>query len=342
LGGAAVLATLVTASPSYAQRPSDKAIAEALFRDAKQRLEAGDIDGACPKFQDSQKMDPALGTLLFLAICHERQGRTATAWSEFSSASSWADRTAQPERGDLARKHMAALEARLWKLTIHAVKTPGLELRVDGAQMSAASLDIPLPLDTGDHVIEASAPEYRPWRTTVKVPSEAGAGTVEVPALEPVPSMPPPVAAPVAPPPTGNPEIPTEPPPASSGRTIAAWTSVVVGVAGIATGAVFGFLTLQERDNANKLCHPNTGAPGGHCDPGGHSDIDRAYTYATVSDVAFGVGAAGAIAATYLLLRGPGTSASNGTGNAAHPASVSVAPAIGPTQVGLAVGGRFE
>src|SRR5262249_37092530 len=140
-GAVAALAVLASASTAAAQRPSDKGIAEALFRDAKQRLEAGDVDGAGPKFQDSQKIDPALGTLLFLAICHERQGRTATAWSEFASASSWADRTAQPERGDLARKHMAALESRLWKLTIHtaAAKIPGLEIRVDNGTMSAAA-----------------------------------------------------------------------------------------------------------------------------------------------------------------------------------------------------------
>jgi hypothetical protein len=327
------LAMVTLPSAAWAQRPSDKGIAEALFRDAKQRLEAGDVDGACPKFQDSQKIDPALGTLLYLAICHERQDRTATAWSEFSSASSWANRSDQAERGDLARKHMAALEARLWRLTVHAVATvPGLELRIDNGVMSLASLDTPLPLDPGEHTIEATAPDRKPWHTTVKVPNEAGAATVEVPALD---------LAPVAPttPVLGGPALPAVPPPPAppegSGRTIAAWTGGVVGVAGIGLGTVFGILTFQERSNAKAAC------PNGRCVAGGMDDIHQASTDATVSTVAFSVGAAGAIVATYFLLQGNHSSAAAAAASAPPP-RVMVTPTVSPRDVGFVVQARFD
>src|SRR5215471_19286696 len=62
------------------------AIAEALFRHGRELLDAGKVSEACEKFAASQRADPALGTLLNLAACHEREGRTATAWSEFTDA----------------------------------------------------------------------------------------------------------------------------------------------------------------------------------------------------------------------------------------------------------------
>jgi len=331
-GFVAVVAMVIIPSVARADRSADKSIAEALFRDAKQRLESGDVDGACPKFQDSQRIDPALGTLLYLAICHERQGRNASAWSEFASASSWADRSDQSERGDLARKHMVALEARLWKLTIHAPASPvpGLELQVDGGAMSLASVDTPLPLDPGPHSIEASAPGHTAWQTTLDVPGEPGGATVQIPPLEILPVTPPPVvtgsALPVSPPASG--------PPAGSRPAVATWTGGALGVAGFAMGTVFGVLTFQERSNAQSLC------PNGACKAGGTDDIHRAYTDATISTVAFSVAAAGAIVATYfLLLKAPPTS----TGTAARPpASVMVAPAVSPRELGLALQARFE
>jgi hypothetical protein len=332
-GLVAVLAMLSIPSVARADRSSDKGIAEALFRDAKQRLESGDVDGACPKFQDSQKMDPALGTLLFLAICHERQGRNATAWSEFASASSWADRSDQSDRGDLARKHMAALEARLWKLTIHAPATPmpGLEIKIDRGSMSLASVDIPLPLDPGDHTIEASAPDHKPWHTTVQVPNDPGGAAVQIPPLEPMPIAPAPIPLGTTPLPATPVVAPAAP---GSGRAIGIWTGGVIGVAGVAMGTVFGVLTFQERSNAKSLC------PSGVCKAGGMDDIHQAYTDATISTVAFSVGAAGALLATYFLLQGSGGSASSGA--AAHPPTVMVAPAVSPRDVGFTVQARFE
>jgi hypothetical protein len=332
---ALVLVALAGSSVAEAQRPSDKAIAEALFRDGKQKLESGDIEGACPKFQDSQRIDPALGTLLFLAICHERQGRTATAWSEFSSAASWADRSAQTERGDIARKHMSALEAHLWKLTIHAAATPGLELRVDNGLMSAAAADIPLPLDPGEHTVEASAPTFKPWRGKVQVPNEPGTGTIEIPPLEAAPAA---VATPAAPGPPGTAIVEgPPPPPPSPGKAIAMWTSAAIGVAGVATGTIFGLLTLQERDNAKKVCTADPSGHGGSCSQGGLDDINHAYTDSTIANIGFGVGAAGAIVATYFLLQGGGKSSDT---QAAH-ARLTVAPEVSPRDVGFAVGGRF-
>src|SRR5688500_18545046 len=71
---------------------SDKALAEVLFREGRQLLQRGETDAACEKFAESHRLDEALGTLLNLAVCHESQGRFASAWAEFHQAAATARR----------------------------------------------------------------------------------------------------------------------------------------------------------------------------------------------------------------------------------------------------------
>src|SRR6185369_7977058 len=76
-----------------AQNASDtKAKANELFADGQHLIAAGDFDGACSKFEASLQLLDRLGVRLNLADCHERQGRTATAWAEFREAASQADK----------------------------------------------------------------------------------------------------------------------------------------------------------------------------------------------------------------------------------------------------------
>src|SRR5450755_3617279 len=61
----------------------DPAAAEALFRDGRAAAQRGDWETACPKLRESQRLDPAAGTLLNLADCEEHRGKVATAWQLF-------------------------------------------------------------------------------------------------------------------------------------------------------------------------------------------------------------------------------------------------------------------
>ena len=70
-------------SVASAAEPHDAAAADVLFRRAKDALAAGNVDGACASFAESQRLDPAAGTLLNLADCEEKQGKLATAWQHF-------------------------------------------------------------------------------------------------------------------------------------------------------------------------------------------------------------------------------------------------------------------
>src|SRR4051812_13667011 len=73
--------------------------AEELFRQGKAEMAKGSYERACPMFAESYKQDPAMGTLLNLALCHEAIGRIATAWGEWRTVEQQA-RSAVPPRED--------------------------------------------------------------------------------------------------------------------------------------------------------------------------------------------------------------------------------------------------
>src|SRR6185369_12155545 len=75
---------LSQAGAVYAQ--SDSAIAQSLFDEGRKLMNEKKFAEACPRLERSYKLDPAAGTLLNVAVCHEGLGRTATAWNEFREA----------------------------------------------------------------------------------------------------------------------------------------------------------------------------------------------------------------------------------------------------------------
>src|SRR5262245_21968497 len=54
-----------------------------LFNQGKALFDQHKYEAACAKFEASYGIEAGGGTLLNLALCHEKVGRTATAWSEY-------------------------------------------------------------------------------------------------------------------------------------------------------------------------------------------------------------------------------------------------------------------
>ena len=71
----------------------EQAAAEALFQEARQLMKTGAYAEACPKLFDSNRLDTAVGTLLYLGECYEKSGKTASAWTTFLAAAESAHRT---------------------------------------------------------------------------------------------------------------------------------------------------------------------------------------------------------------------------------------------------------
>ena len=339
---ACLLSALVAPSVARAQvSPEEKATAEAVFEEGMRLIKQGNFADACPKFEMSQRVEPAVGTMLYLAECYERTNRTASSWAMFREAASLAETSGQTERMKTAQARAARLEPRLAWLTIDVAKealVPGLQIRRNGVLMSPELSGTASPVDPGDVLVEASAPGHLPYSAKVKVAAK-GRVVVPVPALQAAPDAPPPVPPPPAPesaPPAAGASAPTPAaaPPASAPAPAAAahasptpWIVGGAGVLALGVGTVFGLKAISNADDARKLC------PNGHCtDAAGETAANDAHTQATISNVSFVIGAAAVATGAVLyftLPTKPGT-------------QVGLLPMADPSTLGLAVRGKLE
>lgn len=190
------VAFIVVAAALPARAQDDTALALTLFDQGKKLADAQNYVEACPRFLDSYKLTPKLGTLLNLADCYEKIGKTASAWARFTEAIAMAESAHEGERATFAKQHADDLVKSLATLTITAPNTsPNLQITRDGTVLDLASLDVAVPVDPGAHVIEVSAPKKKTLTLTIIVPKNA-AQSLELPELEAVPE---PVIAPPPP-----------------------------------------------------------------------------------------------------------------------------------------------
>ena len=300
------LSLTLHAPPSYAQT-RDPAAAEALFREGRSLSDAGDIAGACAKFRESDRLDPAVGTTFNIADCEERLGHLATAWTLFDEVAQRLP--AADKRRTVSQKRAAALEPRLPKLSVKLVAgaPEGTRVTRDGVELGSASLGTPLPIDPGEHTVVVSAPgrAERPFKVIV---SER-----EIRALEVAPGDP--SAAPVQTKPLATLPIETAPPPQHDSRTLA-YVLGGVGVAGFITGAVAGALVLQKKGVVSDHCNADK-----RCDDAGLAATRAGKTLGIVTTAGLITGVVGVGAGTYLIL--------------------SAGSRENPTSASLALSGRF-
>ncbi len=166
------LSSILAAQPVFAQG-ANAALAESLFREGKKLLDAKNYRQACPKLAESFRLDPATGTLLALAMCHEGDGKTASAWAEYNDVAGRSLKDGRSDRDQAARARAAELEPKLSTLAISVPSevrgARGLEVRRDGVAGGAAAWDVAVPTDPGEHVVEAIAQGKKAWKATVTV-----------------------------------------------------------------------------------------------------------------------------------------------------------------------------
>lgn len=321
VAGAVLLGVSV---PARADTSSENAaLAETLFRDGKELMAEKRFDLACPKLAESNRLDPATGTLLALALCHEGGGLLATAWVEFTDVLA-ATADTRPDRALVARDHIAQIEPTLSRLTVTVpaavAAIPGLEVLRDGVPLDRSAWGVAAPVDGGPHAIVARAPGRRDWSAQLSVATARQRSVVEVPPLAPE-SAPPAGATAVA--------AATPPPEASSKPATFAWGIGVaaLGVVGLGTGAYFGFTAISDIHSAKAQC---PAAPA-CASPTPVNTNAEGMRDATIADAALGVGVAASAVGLFLIL----------TGRPRATEALHVSPSLARSGGGLDVAGEF-
>lgn len=297
----ACLACVLLLAPAARAQSRDRATAEALFRAGREAAEHGDFATACARFNESNRLDPAPGTVFNLGDCNEKIGKLASAWQRYQEVIQ--KLPPSDPRVTVAQQHSAALEARVPHLTLRLGPGASSDASVsrDGVELGRASFGLPLPVDPGDHTVTVSAPGRAEKRYSVSLRE----GESRDLAVEPG-----------APLPVAHVASPTSTTPArdrgtddGSGMRTAGYVALGVGAAGIVTSLITGAMVISRKNVVDNHCQNQ------HCDQQGLDAADAGRTLSTVSTVSFIVGAVGVGGGlTLILTHGPHETAMVGLG----------------------------
>ena len=277
----AVLVACLLAAPVHAA-PRDPVAAEELFLAGRAAMESGDLATACIRFEESQRLDPAAGTLINWAECLSRKGSLVASMLKWREAFD----TLPPsdERRAASEERIAALRLKVPRLEVRLAPSspPGAVVARDGVPIDAAALGIAIPVDPGVHRISVSAPARATSEVVVNL-AEGERRSISVSAGQVVRASG--AAAPPAP---------------ESGETpVGAWIVGGIGAASLLTGATFGVLAIVEKGRMEDECKNVSGTK--QCSEAGVESAHSGDTYATVANVLVPIGIVGVGVGAYWL-----------------------------------------
>jgi len=326
VGSFVAFATALLAASAFAQS-DDKAGAETLLNEAMKLEASRDYARACPVFEESLRLFASLNTEYFLADCYEHAGKTGTAWVDYLEVAHKAHAAGEIAKERKARERAALIEGKVSHLTIR-VADPAADVKIarDGVEVGRAQWGLPMPVDSGAHVVVASAPGYVTATVRANLERDGAEASVVVPPLEreaaptPAPSsaaaavaLAPVSALPPATPPA--PESPESSAPVAGtsgrGQRIAGW---IVGGAGVAAMGVAGVLALAAKSSYDGAA----GCSATACtDESGFEARNSARSQGNVATVVFFAGAAAVVGGGVLWLTAPSSTSAASRGSAA-------------------------
>jgi hypothetical protein len=329
-GATLFLLASLTANTALADTANhDKAVI--LFNEAGKLIDTGNCDAAIPKLRESLDAESSVGARLALATCYETRDPIAS-WRLLKDAAALARTNHDAQRVGSVEALATSLEKKIPTFRVvvpdAALSDPAFELKLDGHALDRAYYSTGVvAAPAGPHVLEAHAPMQK-WMG-IAVADVANPGLARVvlekdsctglPAIGPVSSAP-------------SPAMPADAYEQKGAARRAVGLSLAgLGVGGIATGVVFGVLTLQKKNDIQKACGGNVN----QCSaPIGSVDVDRqdAKTMGDISTVSFIVGGVALVSGAALYFTAP---------SAVVTGKVQVAPTVSKNDAGLTLVGAF-
>jgi hypothetical protein len=311
------VATAILAGLLVLPRPASSQTSEATRAAARQlategvnNFEAGEFAAASDKLNRAFETIRAPSLGLWSARALARCGRFVQASERYLEVTRLdprnGDEAVQREAQADAEHEYQELQPRIARLTLAVFNTAPegeVEVTLDGAVLPAALLRAQVPMDPGEHLIEA-----RQGALYAKQPLVIAEGArinvslqlalppaADLATLTPAPTKP-------SPAPTLHPlsEAPT------ARRTpVALWLTLAGAGAGLVVGSVTGIMAIQTREPVAPNC------PGNVCDPKYAHEVSQLNTLRTVSSISFIAGGVGLGAAGVLWLTSPGAERPN-------------------------------
>lgn len=316
-----------------------KTAAEALFEEGMRLKRAGQFLESTKKFEQAQRLDPGIGTLLHLAEAYERAGKLASAWGNYKEAAAAAQRERDGRREALGNELAKKLEPKLARLSIElgANKSlPGLVIKRGPVELDASTASVLIPVDAGQLTIVVTARGYMPHDDEITV-VDGETRTLTIAPLVPEPPEP---KADEPKPQDSKPTLvaPQNSYSMSTGQRALRYGSLVLGIgaAGSAgAAAAFAVRAVSLNDDASAFCDATTcstieGEALTH-------DALLAAKIATTATVIAGVAGAGALGMLIGSLGSDGASEAN----TAPRTSWTAAPWLDGNSFGATLGGSF-
>jgi hypothetical protein len=289
----------------------------AVFQNGRELMAQKRYEEACHQFEESEKLDAGVGTLLNLGYCYEKLGKTASAWATYREAAALAQGKGRLEWESAARERASRLENSLLRVVIQVqgqTAEDTLSVLVDGTPLPRSVWGEPAPLYPGQHEVRANAAHRRPVTVTFEVNAEH-VPTVVVPVLDPDASPDAVVEAPL--------RLTSASARAVYTRRSAALALGGVGVAALGVSAILGLTAISTYHDADcNALH--------QCTLAGGDTISRAYTEGNIATAAAAVGGVALVGAGILWFTGP-----------SHRGGVEIQATIDGKMPGLSVRGTW-
>jgi len=296
------VATLV-APPAHAQ----EADATRLYNEGWRLYKEKQYAEACPLLERSLAASPKIRTRGALALCYEDTGRLASAYTTWRAVADQAREAGAVEAPTLKRavQKSEQLLPRITRVVFQVVDSPAnLQVQLDGRPLAAAELGAPVPVDPGEHRIDAKAPDRVDWRGSFSVGAVDAGKTRSVPVgpLQPIERVEKIETPPIATTEKGPPIVAEPPSPPTHPLKYIGLATAGAGLVAIGVGTVFALQAKSKWNDAKDLgCDDN-----GTCRTQAGADlVDDAHSKATVGTIAFTAGIALAAGGVAMWLLAP-------------------------------------
>ncbi len=304
----------------------DRSGARSAAEEGAKAFEEGRYDDAVRFLKKAESLVHAPPHLLFLARAYQAQGHLVQAQESYMAIVSEKLSASAPDAFHDAQKEanveLEAIQARIPKLTISvAEEYADLVVTVDDKPVSSTLVDVPTPIDPGEHVVVVSA--RGKVRAEQRITLKEGARESLSFALEDA-AGPAPTAAATA----TTPGADATPAYENDSRSTWGYALLGGGIVFVGVGSYFGLAAKSQKDDAlgdDDLC----GGPG--CTERGREEIDAAITKSRIATGGFALGAAALGVGTYLLL----------TGKPPSSETARWTPILSPNTLGLTYGGTL-